>query len=167
MNKYTGLSILCFIAGVFLLILGGSQGQGKVYWIIFFPVFEGTGIFSIVGILLVMLGIFFFMFSLAAGSFELVGFGGLGGLGGLEGFEDFDPDHNHDHDRPLRKHRTPASAQHRPVQKPKTSIKSGGVIFIGPIPIIWGSDKKTGYIMAIVALVLAITFVLVFIAWIL
>ena len=161
MNKYTVLSILCFIAGVFLLILGGSQGQGKVYWIVFFPVFEGTGIFSIVGILLIILGIFLFMFSLAAGSFELVGFGGLGG------FKDFDPDHDYDHDRPPRKGGAPVSTRKRPVQRPKAAIKSGGVIFIGPIPIIWGSDKKTGQIMAIVALVLAITFVIVVIAWML
>jgi len=68
MNKYHILSVLSFIGGIILLGLGTSQGQGKVYWVVFIPVFEGTGVISILGILLIFLGFIFFMISFAGGS---------------------------------------------------------------------------------------------------
>jgi len=45
----------------------------------------------------------------------------------------------------------------------KKSIKGGGVILIGPIPIIFGSSKKIALIMMIIAIILIIvTFILLF-----
>jgi uncharacterized protein (TIGR00304 family) len=57
--------------------------------------------------------------------------------------------------------------QQQPRPRPRTSVKTGGVIFIGPIPIIWGSDRKIAYIMAIVAVVLVISFLIFTLAWLL
>jgi uncharacterized protein (TIGR00304 family) len=40
-------------------------------------------------------------------------------------------------------------------------VKSGGVIFIGPVPVVFGTDKKSALLMmifAIVLMLLAITF---------
>jgi len=41
--------------------------------------------------------------------------------------------------------------------KKKTSVKSGGVILIGPIPIVFGSNWKIAVILIIVAILLIIT----------
>ena len=46
--------------------------------------------------------------------------------------------------------------------KVKKTIKGGGVVLIGPIPIIFGSDAKTTAILIILALVLIITVALLF-----
>lgn len=43
----------------------------------------------------------------------------------------------------------------------KTSVKSAGVVFIGPIPFGWASDKQMFYIL----LALAVVFLLVWLAF--
>jgi len=74
---------------------------------------------------------------------------------------------------PPAKHRTNSNGkkgrtdhpERRPPQqdqiRTRSNIRSGGVIFIGPIPIIWGSDKRIGYMMAVVAVILAVIFLIV------
>ncbi len=54
--------------------------------------------------------------------------------------------------------------QPQPQTEPQTqrTIKGGGVVLIGPIPIIFGSDAKTAAILIILALVLIITVALLF-----
>ena len=49
----------------------------------------------------------------------------------------------------------------RPPEK-KTSIKGGGVILIGPIPIVFGSNRKTALVMMIVAIILILVVFFVF-----
>jgi uncharacterized protein (TIGR00304 family) len=49
--------------------------------------------------------------------------------------------------------------QNRP-RSGKPAIKTGGVVFIGPIPIIWGSDRKIAFVMAIVSVVLVVIFLI-------
>lgn len=43
----------------------------------------------------------------------------------------------------------------------ETRVKGGGVIFIGPVPVVFGTDKKSALlimILAIVLMILSITF---------
>jgi uncharacterized protein (TIGR00304 family) len=42
--------------------------------------------------------------------------------------------------------------------KKKTSVKGGGVVLIGPIPIVFGSSWKIAIVLMIIALILIITF---------
>jgi len=42
--------------------------------------------------------------------------------------------------------------------KKKTSVKGGGIVLIGPIPIIFGSNWKIVIVLMIIALILIITF---------
>jgi uncharacterized protein (TIGR00304 family) len=168
MNKYIVLSILCFIVGIILIGLGVSTGQGKVYLLIFIPVIEGTGIFSILGILLIIAGIFLFMFGYIGDSFELIS--------EEEYVAMFNRPSQSPHPiggkppsppgRPQSQQREhfPGQEQTQP-QKPKARIRSGGVIFIGPIPIIWGSDRKTAYIMALVSVVMVFIFLIFILTW--
>jgi uncharacterized protein (TIGR00304 family) len=49
----------------------------------------------------------------------------------------------------------------RPTKK-KTSIKGGGVVLIGPIPIVFGSNWKIAFVMMIVAIILILVVFFVF-----
>ena len=162
MNKYFILAILCFIAGAGLFGYDISRGQGNVYWVLIIPVIQGSGIFSMLGILCIIAGMILLMFSFSGGAFELAG------------WEELYPEDEEPY--PYQRHEPKAKQIGRPpgtgpgtrssaynpsqrtAQKPRSSIRTGGVIFIGPIPIIWGSDKKIAYIMALVSVVLVIIF---------
>lgn len=48
------------------------------------------------------------------------------------------------------------SIQENPDEKTKENIKTGGVVMIGPVPIIFGSDKKSVLIVILMAIVLMI-----------
>ena len=50
-----------------------------------------------------------------------------------------------------------------PGKQKKTSIKGGGVVFIGPIPIVFGSNWKIALVMMVVAIILIIVAFITFI----
>ena len=176
MNRYHVLAIVCFISGFTALAYSVYLGEGKVYWLVIFPIIEGTGLFSFLGILLVFLGFILLMVAFVSGSYEWVG------------IDDFDWDdfvHGDEYEYYSRRHPRskktakkgkgkPKSSASRPSAqyddhmraRPRRSIKSGGVIFIGPIPIIWGSDKRIGYLMAVVAVILVVIFLIFTLAWV-
>jgi len=64
------------------------------------------------------------------------------------------------------KNRRPAGdlGQQEQEQKRQTQLsaktRGGGVIMIGPIPIIWGSDPKTALLIMIIALAIVVTWIL-------
>ena len=174
MNRYHVLAMVCFISGFTALTYSIYLGEGKVYWLVIFPVIEGTGLFSFFGILLVFLGFILLMVAFVSGSYE------------WGGFEDFDwDDFVYDDEYYSRRHPRPKktakkgkgsqkSSASRPSSqyddqmraRPRRSIKTGGVLFIGPIPIIWGSDKRIGYIMAVVAVILVVIILIFALAWV-
>ena len=169
MNKYFLMSIICFILGIVMLGLGVSRGEGEVYWAVIFPIFHGTGIIFFLGTILIILGIILVMVGFVAGS-SGIEFGSFDDLMGDD--EDYHEQYPNRHrqrpgkrpydkgfDRPERR----TNAPYRPR---RTSIKSGVVVFIGPIPIMWGSDKKIGYIMAVVAVILVVIFLIFTLAWV-
>ena len=172
MNKYLIMSILCFIVGAVLLGLGISQGDGKVYWIVIIPVIEGTGVFSFLGILMIILGIILLMISFASGRFEWADLDDLEREEDRTRNRDYPAADKYGHTRPTDGRYTrpkpggaaraePADYRYRAQPRSgRPTIKTGGVVFIGPLPIIWGSDKKIGYIMAVVAFILAIIFLI-------
>lgn len=54
------------------------------------------------------------------------------------------------------------SSQRYPGEKTKENVKAGGIIMIGPIPIVFGSDKKSVLmviLLAIFLMILAIIFI--------
>lgn len=163
MNKYHLLSVLCFIAGFILLALSISLGNGKVYWAVIIFVIEGSGWYSflgILGILLVFLGFIFLLIGFVSSSFEWAT------LEDLAGGDEEEYYSKHRPGKQLKKGLNKPRTNQLEKRGPRRSIKTGGVIFIGPIPIIWGSDKRIAYIMAIVAVVLVVIFLLFAVAWV-
>ena len=174
MNKFHILAILCFLSSAILMGLGISRGEGTIYWALIIPIFAGSGWLFGLGSLLLFLGIIMLTLAFLSGSYELVGLD----------FEE--PGWNSEypsHRRPMGDREStqktmkrdnsatggPTQERHRDHagwQGTKPSIRTGGVIFIGPIPIIWGSDKKIGLVMALVSVVLVVIFLIFTIAWI-
>ena len=52
--------------------------------------------------------------------------------------------------------------EYSPAKESRTEIKTGGVIMIGPIPIIFGSDKEGAKTAAILAIILMLLSLLIF-----
>jgi len=50
-----------------------------------------------------------------------------------------------------------------PEGEAKREVKGGGVIIIGPLPIIFGSDKKTALIMGVLGLIITIALILMYV----
>ncbi len=60
--------------------------------------------------------------------------------------------------------RKPGEAAQSTEARPKTEIKGGGVIMIGPIPIIFGSDSKYASLAIVLAIILMILALLLMLA---
>lgn len=132
MNKHGLLGLLLIITGVLLLAYSVVYGEGKVMILLIIPVFYGSDIFAFIGVLSIMGGIFLLFMSYAEN---------IPGRMEQEGGE--------------RKAQKPAAA-------PKRNLRAGGVVLIGPIPIILGSDMKMAVIAMILAIVLIVAAIFLF-----
>lgn len=134
MNRYLLFAFILLICGVALLGYSVTSGEGNAAVIVFIPVYYGSGLYSFLGVLCIMMGLFFAFFGIAAQMEDLVDYNG--------------------------------SSKPQPSQPggPRTqkSIKGGGVVLIGPIPIIFGSDAKTAMALVLMAIVLIIIVVFFF-----
>jgi uncharacterized protein (TIGR00304 family) len=128
MNRYFIMALCSGICGIVLLGYSAASGEGSAGVVLFIPFFSGSGIYSFLGALCIMAAIF-------------IGF--IGFAASQPGFEDSE-------NNPEK--RSGQSSQ----SGPKKSIKGGGVVMIGPIPIIFGSDSKTAMILVVLAIILMI-----------
>ncbi len=123
------LGIIFILIGFVFFALSAYTGEGGVALFLIFPVFYSSGIFGFLAILLIFLG-FFLMFLSPFWSMQKMSRG-----------EDV--------------YYTPIENFEQKVDK-KTEKRFGGVVLIGPIPIIFGSDKN----MAITSILAAILFLI-------
>lgn len=128
-NRVRLLGLALLAAGIALIAASLATGQGQLYLLLFIPVYAGTGVLGLVGILAVFIG--FFLTSLGAA------FRGI--------------------PRPL----APVSVDDRTadVPVPQAAVappaKFGGVVMLGPIPIVFGSDARIAKWMMVLGLILA------------
>ena len=127
MNRYHLLSIILFVTGIIFFALGILSGEVKMGFVVFFPFLIGTGVYALLGFIFFFISILLFMF----------GFIGSYSLKSLESPAFYDKEGSN--------------------VETKSSVKGGGVIFIGPIPIVFGSNWKIAIIMMILAFVLMLT----------
>ena len=126
MNRYHLVSLVLFILGIGFLIYGVFAGEVEAGFILVFPFFMGSGIYAIIGVVLIFSAMILFMF----------GFMRL-----------------HMDDMPF-----PQDEEY-PEQKEKI-VKGGGVVLIGPIPIVFGSNWKIAVTMMILAAIIMLFLVL-------
>lgn len=133
-NRYLIIAVLLIICGIALVGLSIASGEGSAGVVLFIPVFYGTGILAFLGVLCIMAALF-------------LGFLGIATqMGATEEYE--------------------APQEQRPYSgtRPRTEkkIKGGGVVLIGPIPVIFGSDAKTAMVLVVLALILIIAVAILF-----
>jgi uncharacterized protein (TIGR00304 family) len=126
MRSYKVLALAVFFTGLALFLAGVVTGDTKVYLAVIIPVIETTSLLSIAGILL-MFGAFFLW---AMGSFSGIASGTAGHAPGRMG------------------------DQASPVTRPRARTKAGGIILIGPVPILFANDKRLAIILMILGIVL-------------
>ncbi len=103
-------ALLSILIGAGLLLYAIFSGEANVALLLIFPVIYGSGFYSLMGILLIMLGTFLLF------------------LSPVESLE-----------REAMVY--PEESENWYVEN-KEKTKFGGVIFIGPIPIVFGSDRN-------------------------
>jgi uncharacterized protein (TIGR00304 family) len=136
MNKYYIGAGICFVIASICFSWSFGEGDGSSVTIIVFPFFVGNSWYAGIGGLFLCLA-FIFVFMGFFSGYEL--------LGWREMEEEFFGDERSSKDQ---------SGQPQVQRKRRTRVQGGGVILIGPIPIIFGSNTKLTVI--IVALTLAI-----------
>jgi len=119
MKRLHIISVLCFVLGLFFLIISGLQGDLRIGVVLIFPFIIDSGPYALGGFVFLILAFFLF-------------------------FLGFSP-------------RTPVtgpttSSQENGEQEP--AIKGGGIVLVGPIPIIMGSSWKITLALILTAIVL-------------
>ena len=132
--RWGGLALL--VLGVALIAASVATGEGQLYLILFIPVFTSSGLFGLLGVVAVFAGLFVAMASAV-----------LSPIGVRTEPESREPD------RPTN---PPAAAE------ASTRRKFGGVVMIGPIPVVFGSDRGITQWMIVLGFVLLI---LTIVAW--
>ena len=128
MRKLTVASIAMIVLGVALLAYSVYSREAQVYILFIIPVFTGGSLAAFGGTILLFGGIFLFFFSLA----------------GPAMIERVEPAEAH----------PPPTARTSAAKTPQG--KFGGVVLLGPIPIVLGSDEKVTKWMLVVLLVIVI-----------
>ena len=146
------MALAMLIGGIVLLAASVATGEGSVHLVVFIPVFTGSGILGISGIILIAGGIFTFFLTYIS-EFQVagpVGGGhrkGRGTDGQMEGSKG----------TPLEGRVERQSPRARP------RVRGGGVVLIGPIPIFLGTDNKALFWVQIMAVVIMVLILFLFI----
>ena len=134
---YAALALLT--AGIVMLIAAALRGEISIALILIFPVIFGSGLFAFLGMLSIVGGIFILFINFAIGI-------------------------------PIGQPEQPEKDVIYPTydtSNRKEQVKGGGVVLIGPIPIVFGSDTKVTNTMLILAIVLTLISVFLFLGFIL
>lgn len=125
-------ALLLILTGAGSLLYAVISGEAHVALLLIFPIIYGSGIYSLMGILILILGIFLLF------------------LSPLESLD--------------RRIVYPENSENEFVESERKT-NFGGVIFIGPIPIVFGSDRnmaKLSLLTGLVMFVLIVIFYLIF-----
>jgi len=127
MRRLSTLALACLVGGVALLTYGASVGQGQVYLVFIVPVFTGSGPIPFAGIALIMLGFVLGFLSLARIPLAAEG--------------------------PAPPAEPSPTASAPPTAPAK---RFGGVVFLGPFPVVFGSDKTMSKYMLVLAVAMTV-----------
>jgi uncharacterized protein (TIGR00304 family) len=130
MNKGILISLIFFIIGLGLLCYGFLLGEVSIGLIVFFPFISANGIVGFIGILFIMFSLFILFF------YPLFFVNNWYQLQKDKG-NFFSKDFN-----------------------PQKKVQSGGILFLGPIPIIFGSNKKITKYMIVLSIIILIFYLL-------
>lgn len=145
---FIGALCLFIFAGV-LMGLAVWKGEAQAGIFLIFPYISGGGLFLGLGILLVIVGFLVLV------------------VGSVRRFEVMTLDEVFDEEPPILKGKQRArTVGDQEVDAPRVSggFKGGGVVFIGPVPIVFGPNAKVTKLMLYLSIVLVIALCLLFFA---
>jgi len=122
------------VLGFFLILLSMFTGESHAALFLIFPVIYGEGFLPLLGFLLIFAGMLLIFFL---------------------------PFRIHTHQIPSENYEMEDEHMVLPTEN-KVEKKYGGVILIGPIPIVFGSDKNMALIATTIALIVLAIFLLFF-----
>ncbi|HYS71792.1 MAG TPA: DUF131 domain-containing protein [Thermoplasmata archaeon] len=128
MRRLSLLALACLIGGVALVAYGAANGQAQVYLVLIFPVVVGSGPIPLAGTALVMAGF-------------VLGFLSFAGMPLPAGAPP-----------PMRAE----SKSEAPPPAPAATKRFGGVVFLGPLPIVFGSDARMSRYMLVLGIALTV-----------
>ena len=149
-NRSTAASAILFATGLALLVLSAMRGEGTAGIAVFIPFFVGSGPLSSLGVLCFFVGMVLLFFGMARSASDAA-----------EGDEPKNQSAPDGPEGPALKdgHKNPA-----PPTSPAQGTgrpRVGGVILIGPVPMIIGSDPGISKAMFYLALGLMAVFIAV------
>ena len=121
------VGLVLFVIGLVLLAVGFLQGEATLVLFVIFPVVTASGLWSVLGILLVIAG-FFLSFLGFASTMEA----------------------------PVPPPSSPEPSAAAPPSPAPPQKRWGGVVLLGPIPILFGSDPKFAWWMVLVGALLVV-----------
>ncbi len=133
MRKLKLAALGMIVVGIIVLAVGALNGDGEFYLLLFIPVYKGTGPYALGGGLLIFLGIVVGMIYLFK-TYVPAPYQGSQGSS-----------------------QAPSGGEGAPLLG---GAKHGGVIFLGPIPIVWGSDAKTTLYTLVIGIIVVIAVLL-------
>jgi len=152
-NRFTAASAILFATGLALLVLSVMRGEGTAGIAVFIPFFVGSGPLSSLGVLCFFGGMVLLFFGMARSA--------------VDAAEADEPDPQGAHDGPEGPAAKDGPQNTAPPSSPAQGTarpRIGGVVMIGPVPIIFGSDPGISKTMFYVALGLMATFLVVLLA---
>lgn len=139
MNRYHIVSAILFIAGISIILIFGNT-KGGIFFI--FPFIIGTGAGAAIGMFLIFLAFLFFT------------------LGIFESFRK-EPDETYTYD--IHGERETVDTE----RFGERNVRGGGVVLIGPFPIVFGTDWDIAHTMLVIALILILIMILLYFSGIL
>lgn len=148
-NPYISGAICLFVLGVALMAMAVQAGEAEVGIFLIFPFVMGGGLYMGLGMLMVVIGLVLLVVGLAS-RFALVP---------ME--EHFEEEGGRRQGARREGGRTVGDREVS-ARRVGGGVKGGGVVFIGPIPIIWGSNAHVTRYMLYLAVVVVIGMCLLF-----
>jgi uncharacterized protein (TIGR00304 family) len=135
LNRFLIIALLLLICGIALLGYSVSEGESSAGVFVIFPVLMGSGLWAFVGMMCIMGALLF-------------GFMGFGAR--FAGFGELYPSEPGEQQRLGQNQR----GGQPPGQRTGPAVKGGGVVLIGPVPIIFGSDIRLTIVLVILAIII-------------
>ena len=153
LNRFTAAAAILFVTGLAMLVLSVLRGEGTAGIAVFIPFFVGSGPMSSLGVLCFFVGMVLLFFGMARSA--------------VDAAEGDEPKHQGAPDGPKGPALNDGPKTPAPPTNPAqgtTRPRFGGVVMIGPVPIIFGSDPGISRTMFYVALGLMAAFIVALLA---
>jgi uncharacterized protein (TIGR00304 family) len=144
MNKYHIVAVIFLILAVLSISASVASGEDAFHLFLIFPIITVNSLLSGLGALFILL-FFIFMFIGFASGYELVG------------WDEFQRENNGES-------KPKGQGGGQPQKTRKSRIEGGGVVLIGPIPIVFGSNQKLTLLIVIVTFAIMVVAMLFFIS---